>query len=150
MNKFITVPSILACTFCISGTAKAQNGGIDPDGMVHREYTQLPDCPGRWIFEGRDESNNVTFVHCECSDGSYANDTNGMLYCMPPQSQNAFQQPAQIDPAQEIINQMLGNAAAQFGSPMGDALGKHFSIAVVSCQASSSPFVRFSTVIVHR
>src|SRR3954471_5804197 len=29
-------------------------------------------------------------------------------------------------------------------------LGKHFSIAVVSCQASSSPFVRFPTVIVHR
>jgi hypothetical protein len=29
-------------------------------------------------------------------------------------------------------------------------LGKHFSIAVVSCQASSSPFVHFPTVIVHR
>ena len=29
-------------------------------------------------------------------------------------------------------------------------LGRHFSIAVVSCQASSSPFVHFPTVIVHR
>ena len=46
--------------------------------------------------------------------------------------------------------QSLHAAAGVLAEEAPTVLGKHFSIAVVSCQASSSPFVHFPTVIVHR
>jgi len=49
----------------------------------------------------------------------------------------------------EALNLAYHGACAQDQS-FNITLGKHFSIAVVSCQASSSPFVHFPTVIVHR
>src|SRR4051794_14214740 len=112
MRKFFIVLSILACTLCVSEIANAQT----------RTYTQLPECPGRWILDGRDATTN--YVHCECPDGSTANDYNGLQACPVPQSETTFQQPAQTDPAQDMMSQMLGSAASQFGSQIGDALGR--------------------------
>jgi|SRR5215213_6083908 len=107
MSKFVVALAVFACTWCVSETAKAQDVRI---------YTQLPNCPGRWILDERDEANDQNLVHCECADGSHAFYNNDDLYCISPQSQTTFQQPIQTDPAQEMINNMLGNAASQFGS----------------------------------
>src|SRR5689334_2214964 len=118
MSNFIKVLAILACTWCVSGTANAQA----------RLSSQPPSCPGKLILDGRDEANNVTYVHCECPDGSWApGDQDGEFYCPPPQAQMNYQQPVQNDPSQDIINNMLGNAASQFGSQIGDALGRRIT-----------------------
>ena len=112
MRKFVTILSVLACTWCVSETANAQIGTDQP-----------PNCPGRLIIDGQDAT--TIYVHCECPDGSRApDDQNGNFYCLPPQAQTIYQPPAQTDPAQDMINQMLGNAASQFGSQIGDALGR--------------------------
>src|SRR4051794_34103421 len=103
MSKLVTVLSVLACVCCVSEIANAQT----------RFYTQPPSCPGQLIFDGKDEVNNITYLHCECPNGSRAlDDANGESYCPSPQAQTiyqqpSFQEPVQTDPAQEIINQML-------------------------------------------